>query len=448
MRGPHPVDDKEAADQPTVAILTFDCFDPWLEEIGVSLEAFCNEMMGTWWFNYVQALQSSGIRTVLMVTSSKVDKPTKLTHRPTGAAILVLPSSWAYRLIKVLGARLFRGDRRAARPSAIKRTLGAFLGLIGSYLSTPLHLLHAQLRNEKCNCLLVEQYDEARFDLCVLLARLIGMPVFGTFTAVSPRQRSWMYPFRRLALKLCNGLVICSRIEAKRVMDRYGLPKEKVAVVHYPVDLSVWYPASKQAARAKLGIPAAAKVAIYHGSIELSVKGLDLLLEAWEQVSLQYPREQARLLLVGTGGDAPEVSARISHRGLQVQWVNRWIHDRDELRGYLSAADLYVFPSRMDAFGIAVIEAMACGLPVVAAGAPGMADVLEQGELSGGLVVPSGNPAALAVAIRRAFDDEPFTIELGRRSLQRARAAFSMNVLGRQLREFLLQEVRIKQGIP
>jgi hypothetical protein len=50
----------DVSSRPVVCILTCDCFDGWLEEIGVSVDSFCEEMMGSWWFNYMQALESFG----------------------------------------------------------------------------------------------------------------------------------------------------------------------------------------------------------------------------------------------------------------------------------------------------------------------------------------------------------------------------------------------------
>jgi glycosyltransferase involved in cell wall biosynthesis len=61
------------------------------------------------------------------------------------------------------------------------------------------------------------------------------------------------------------------------------------------------------------------------------------------------------------------------------------------MRQYLSVADVYVFPSRHEGFPVAPLEAMACGLPIVAAYAPGICDILSEGEESGGLVVPTNN---------------------------------------------------------
>ena len=71
-----------------------------------------------------------------------------------------------------------------------------------------------------------------------------------------------------------------------------------------------------------------------------------------------------------------------------MQFVEEWVLDRARIRTFLSAADVYAFPSRHEGFAVAPLEAMACGLPIVAADAPGVPDLLACGEACGGIMVP------------------------------------------------------------
>lgn len=98
----------------------------------------------------------------------------------------------------------------------------------------------------------------------------------------------------------------------------------------------------------------------------------------------------------------------------------------------------YVLPSRWEGFPVAPIEAMACGLPVVAADAQGVADIFENGEADGGLVVPRENPQALAAALGQILVIQNLAQELGKRAYHRVEAHFSLNAIGQQLRSFLL----------
>jgi glycosyltransferase involved in cell wall biosynthesis len=120
-----------------------------------------------------------------------------------------------------------------------------------------------------------------------------------------------------------------------------------------------------------------------------------------------------------------------------VRWVDRFVMDRDELWQYLAAADVSALPSRREGFAIATLEAMACGLPVVAAEVNGIAEIMEGGEESGGVVVPSGDAAALAGGLGRVLDDEQLGRELGARARRRVQEQFSLEVVGGQLRQFI-----------
>jgi glycosyltransferase involved in cell wall biosynthesis len=120
-----------------------------------------------------------------------------------------------------------------------------------------------------------------------------------------------------------------------------------------------------------------------------------------------------------------------------IWWIRDYVLDRGEIRQYLSAADVYVFPSRHEGFPVAPLEAMACGLPIVAASAPGVADIFDEGEKSGGLVVPVGDGASLSKNLGFLLDDNETARLLGMRARERVEQAFSLQTVGAQLHKFL-----------
>jgi glycosyltransferase involved in cell wall biosynthesis len=155
-----------------------------------------------------------------------------------------------------------------------------------------------------------------------------------------------------------------------------------------------------------------------------------------------------RLVLVGTGNDANELSTRIKELGLEgVTWNNEFVLERSVLRTYLSSADVYAFPSNHEGFPVAPIEAMACGLPVVATDASGIPDILEEGEDSGGIVVPRGDVNAFAAALGRMLDADEWRDKLSRRARQRVETRFSLDAVGAQLRQFFIEQ-GMKSSLP
>jgi glycosyltransferase involved in cell wall biosynthesis len=431
----------DATATPVVGILTDISFDEWLATIDVSLEAFAREMIGTWWFNYVQALERRGIRTVLFCTSGAVRRTTRLVHEPTGAVISVLPQSRFHGLTR---GRMNRLDAQlAGRRPALRRALRGALRAAALYTSVPLRALRRALREERCSVLLIEQYETPRFDVAVLLGRALGVPAFGTFTSVPAPERWWLRLLRRPALRLSAGLAVCAGSEVARVERRYRLAPGKIRRIHYPVDTSFWRPLDRRAARSALGLPAEAGVVVYHGAIDIWIKGLDLLLEAWRQVANRLPERELRLVLIGTGPDAAALREELASRPVPgLEWLDRWVHDRALLRTWLAAADAYAFPSRVDAFGISVLEAMACGLPVAAAAAPAIPDILPEGEASGGIVIPTDDAGALADALERLLTGPALAKRMGVAARRRVEEAFSMDLVGKQLATFLFDGAR------
>src|SRR5439155_17526049 len=114
-----------------------------------------------------------------------------------------------------------------------------------------------------------------------------------------------------------------------------------------------------------------------------------------------------------------------------------YVRDRAELWRYLSAADAYTLPSRSEGFAVAALEAMACGLPVVAADVSGVREMLQSGAAAAGLVVPLGQPAPLAAALTRVLLEPELAEQLGAVGKLRARVTYSPATIGHQLRAFM-----------
>lgn len=425
----------------TIALFHWgDLIEDFLDSIGVSFEAFCQEMTGGWMFGYIDALRLAGVRTVLFCISTQVTEPLRYTHQPTGATICVLPAPKIYRIARrpMLNPYGWTLEEVFGNVRGIRRALLKILKDIAPYLATPLGLLARELRREGCDAILCQEYEYARFDVCVLLGRLLGLPVFATFQGGNWQMSRLERPLRPLTLWACRGLIIATQTEAQRVQNRYGVPPAKVARIFNPIDLKAWSAIDRQEARAELGIPIDAQVVVWHGRVDIHRKGLDVLVDAWAQLCRDRPGKDQRLLLVGTGSDASKLHQLITQMQLQgVMWVDEYVRDRTAIRRYLSTADIYTLPSRHEGFPVAPIEAMACGLPVVMTDAPGVPDILEGGEDSGGLVVPRGDAMALASALGRVLDNEAWGCELGKRARYRAENCFSLEAIGKQLHDLL-----------
>lgn len=420
----------EIGQEPTIALMSCgSLFEDFFDTIGISFETFCTELTGGWMFNYIDALKLVGVRTVLFFVSARVSEPLHFTHEPTGATIWVMPSPKTHQV--------FRGLTRT-----VKLPGQRFIKSLDAYLVMPLGLFAKLLQQEKCRAILFQDYENPSFDLSILLGQRLNIPVFATFQGGKPSQNPLEQLIRHQILRNCTGLIIAPQTEIERVRNRYGIPSTKIAQIFNPIDVKNWQAMDRHQARIALGLPLDARIVICHGRIDIHQKGLDILLEAWQQICRERSGHNLCLLLVGTGNDSRCLRQKITELELSnVFWVDEYIRDRVLLGQYISAADVYTLASRHEGFPVAPIEAMTCGLPVVAADAPGVPDILAGGEASGGLMVPRGDSSALAQALGRVLDDEALRQELGRRARCRVEKHFSLGAISKQLYDFLLQPV-------
>ncbi|HZL18147.1 MAG TPA: glycosyltransferase, partial [Polyangia bacterium] len=128
----------------------------------------------------------------------------------------------------------------------------------------------------------------------------------------------------------------------------------------------------------------------------------------------------ARLRLVGDGPERPGVEAQIAALGLSADV--ELLGERIDLPAVLRDAALFLLPSQTESFGLAALEAMACGLPVIASAVGGLPEVVADGET--GYLRPVGDVSAMAACAGRLLDDEPLRRQMATAARRRAETQF------------------------
>ncbi len=204
-----------------------------------------------------------------------------------------------------------------------------------------------------------------------------------------------------------DRIVASSEHERQALVEQYGARRERVSVINGGVDLGLFRPGNRVAARSTLGIPPGDEVILFVGRMD-RVKGLDVLLRA---MALLKQRPRIRLVVVGgSDQDAEMERCRALAAELEVDVSFRGASPQESLPTYYSAADLLVVPSHYESFGLVAVEALACGTPVIASRVGGLPTVIDDGE--NGLLVPSRRPDAFAERIERFLDDRPLRSKL------------------------------------
>ncbi len=435
---------RRAEGRPMVAILPWGhVLDDYLDPLGLDLDDFADQQAGGWLFGCAEALGRAGVDTTIICWTRQVARPTRRVHLPTGAVLWLLPPARAYAVAR----RRLQDPYAASRRRAIGASGGstglaqlAYLAL--PYLTTTPRALARVLRQEGCRAVLCQEYEEGRFDVCVALGRVLRLPVLATFQGGDRARTPLERLLRPRTVRAARRLLVGSSSEVRRIEERYGVEPGATVRVANPFDPATVPLVPRREAREALGIAPEADVVAWHGRVDIDAKGLDTLLEAWCRVRATASADPARplvLLLLGTGAGAPWLHERIATLGLpDVCWRDEYVLDRRVIGTHLSAADLYVLPSRREGFPVAPIEAMVAGLPVVAADAPGVREVVGEGVGAGGVVVPVDDAAALAGAIRGLLDDPERRRETGAAAARRVADRFSLDAVGRQLRDVVV----------
>lgn len=187
------------------------------------------------------------------------------------------------------------------------------------------------------------------------------------------------YAYRHLEARRYGGtrpprVLAISRMVREQILDRYPHLADRVEVAYNPIDVEEYHPGlgrqHRDATRRELETPDEATVFLFVGN-DFRRKGLSTALRA-----LVYLPPGAVLWVVGHDERRRDYEQYAAKLGVPVRFTGR---HRDPRRFY-AAADAFVFPSRYDTFGQVALEALACGLPVVASSAAGVSELIEGGE--------------------------------------------------------------------
>lgn len=198
-------------------------------------------------------------------------------------------------------------------------------------------------------------------------------------------------------------------------------------------------PDDRDAARVAMGL-ADGELAIGCVGRLASVKGQAILLDAFARLARRHP--EARLVLVGDGPCRDELQALAGR--LHLDGTVRFLGLRDDASALLAGFDLYVQPSLNEGMGRALAQAMAAGVAVIATDAPGPAELV--GVDGAGLLVPAGDPNALAAAIEALLDDEPRRLAAGEFARKRAVEFWSEDDMVDAIEGLYLRLVRARQA--
>jgi glycosyltransferase involved in cell wall biosynthesis len=232
------------------------------------------------------------------------------------------------------------------------------------------------------------------------------------------RAGAFRFVERALARRAAKVITITAAL-ARFQVERVGLPAHKVEVIHYGLDdvPTAWGSNPADQLRPE------ARVLLAVCRLEPQ-KGLDTAVRALPDIRTRYPT--AELVVLGEGPQRSE----LEHLATELQVPVHLLGRVPDVAAWLRRADLLVHPARWEGFGLALLEAMLAGKPVVATRVSSIPEIVVDGET--GLLVAPDDDEALAAAILRLLRDPEEARRLGEAGLARARGEFSVEQMSRR----------------
>ncbi len=247
---------------------------------------------------------------------------------------------------------------------------------------------------------------------------------------------------RNLGMRKVDAVVSISR-SIRTELEAGPLPPQRILDIPNGLDPSRFFvPAQDQKleVRTELGLPAEAIVWVTSGKL-IKGKGLEDLLEAWEGVTQAHP--DAHLVFIGSGAGQPlDCEEELRSTVTEKEWEDR-VHFTgfvSDVARTLSVGDAFVFPSHKESFGLAPLEAMACGLPILATRNGGVEEFIEDGV--NGRLVQVGDVGALSTMMVEWMQNMTQTHALVQAGIHTVQSQFSMP----RVAEMYLEQLRIEAG--
>ena len=271
---------------------------------------------------------------------------------------------------------------------------------------------------------------------CELYSNVFGLPG-GRLASVPVRigsrrglvETSAQQRIQKYAYAAAHRVVANSQAAAERLRLE-GVAAEKIVVIPNGIDASLFAERQYRVRPRTIATVACLR----------EEKRIDVLLDAAPLILARHP--DAEILIVGDGACRAELEARSRLNGVTDRV--KFLGHRDDVPAVLAGADLFVLPSRSEAFPNAIVEAMMAGLPVVASHVGGIPELVEDGRT--GRLVPPGDATQLAAALIELLDHPDRAQQMGQTARRRIEEQYSFDRMVHQFETLYLRELAARRG--
>lgn len=201
-----------------------------------------------------------------------------------------------------------------------------------------------------------------------------------------------LWNYKNKIFNSADFTIVTPSIWLKKCVEESFLKNKDIRLIYNGIDLKNFTKTDKSEARKELGLPDNKKIILFSsdGGVKNPFKGGEFVFEAFEKL-----KNRNDILFLNIGGDSGQKSENWQDYG--------YVNDSKTMAKLYSAADIYLFPTLAETFGMTIVEAMSCGLPVVTFETGGVPEIVENGK--SGFVVEYKNGDKLVEALEKLLDD-------------------------------------------
>lgn len=260
------------------------------------------------------------------------------------------------------------------------------------------------------------------------VVNVLGCSAFGRIRDLGGE--TGITPFiERACIRRADKIIAVSEYTKAKLASIYGVPLDKIEVIHngWEEKSFAFTETEKAEVRAKYNISNDKPILLFVGRVDDRRKGLDVLLKAFKIV---LTKTDARLVVAGSGNQEPfrELSSSL---GIASQVIFTGFVDDLTLQKLYSICDVYVCPSRLEGFGLSILDAMAAGKPIVATKIGAIPEIIKQGE--NGLLVQDNDGNELAMAITHILGSSSQAEETAENNKKKVQMHYSWEIAARRV---------------
>jgi glycosyltransferase involved in cell wall biosynthesis len=212
--------------------------------------------------------------------------------------------------------------------------------------------------------------------------------------------------------KSADAIICPSEFTKNELIRTIGVNAQKINVIPNGVDHNLFKPRDKIVTRKRLGLPLDKRIVLHVGS-ELPRKNIDTLIKAFQILSTRMPK---KVLLVRVGQQTNKMKKLIKSYNLEEFILHFNVRPRNELPYFFNAADVAVYPSTYEGFGIPPLEAMASGCPIITGNRTSLPEVVGDA----GILVDPLDDKLMAEKIEMVLENHKLREDLIMKGIKRA----------------------------